>query len=116
MNTICKMRDIYKALSVFETAFEEMYALSLNEAMVLCALREAGKEITSTAISERTEMAPSHTSKVIRAVEDKGLIRRSLGVVDKRLMYYSLTEAGKKRLDELDLDKVEVPEILKPLM
>ena len=108
MNTICKMRDIYKALSVFETAFEE--------AMVLCALREAGKEITSTAISERTEMAPSHTSKVIRAVEDKGLIRRSLGEVDKRQMYFSLTEAGKKRLDELDLDKVEVPEILKPLM
>ena len=31
-------------------------------------------------------------------------------------MYFSLTEAGKKRLDELDLDKVEVPEILKPLM
>ena len=116
MNTICKMRDIYKALSVFETAFEEMYAISLNEAMVLCALREAGKEITSTAISERTEMAPSHTSKVIRAVEDKGLIRRSLGKVDKRQMYFSLTEAGKKRLDELDLNKVEVPEILKPLM
>ena len=116
MNTICKMRDIYKALSVFETAFEEMYAISLNEAMVLCALREAGKEITSTAISERTEMAPSHTSKVIRAVEDKGLIRRALGEVDKRQMYFNLTEAGKKRLDELDLDKVEVPEIFKPLM
>ena len=116
MNTICKMRDIYRALSVFETAFEEMYAISLNEAMVLCALREAGKEIASTAISERTEMAPSHTSKVIRAVEDKGLIRRALGEVDKRQMYFNLTEAGKKRLDELDLDKVEVPEILKPLM
>lgn len=42
MNTICKMRDIYKALSVFETAFEEMYAISLNEAMVLvrCAKPE----------------------------------------------------------------------------
>ena len=51
MNTICKMRDIYKALSIFETAFEEVYGISLNEAMVLCALREAGKEITSTAIA-----------------------------------------------------------------
>ena len=107
MNTICKMRDIYKALSIFETAFEEVYGISLNEAMVLCALREAGKEITSTAIAERTEMAPSHTSKVIRAVEDKGLIRRALGEV---------TEAGKKRLNELDLDKVEIPEMLKPLI
>lgn len=90
MNTICKMRDIYKALSIFETAFEKVYGISLNEAMVLCALREAGKEITSTAIAERTEMAPSHTSKVIRAVEDKGLIRRALGEVDKRQMYFSL--------------------------
>ena len=113
MNTICKMRDIYKALSIFETAFEEVYGISLNEAMVLCALREAGKEITSTAIAERTEM---HTSKVIRAVEDKGLIRRALGEVDKRQMYFSLTEAGKKRLNELDLDKVEIPEMLKPLI
>lgn len=116
MNTICKMRDIYKALSIFETAFEEVYGISLNEAMVLCALREAGKEITSTAIAERTEMAPSHTSKVIRAVEDKGLIRRALGEVDKRQMYFSLTGAGKKRLNELDLDKVEIPEMLKPLI
>ena len=116
MNTICKMRDIYKALSIFETAFEEVYGISLNEAMVLCALREAGKEITSAAIAERTEMAPSHTSKVIRAVEDKGLIRRALGEVDKRQMYFSLTEAGKKRLNELDLDKVEIPEMLKPLI
>ena len=116
MNTICKMRDIYKALSIFETAFEKVYGISLNEAMVLCALREAGKEITSTAIAERTEMAPSHTSKVIRAVEDKGLIRRALGEVDKRQMYFSLTEPGNKRLNELDLDKVEIPEMLKPLI
>ena len=54
------------------------------------------------------------SSKVIRAVEDKGLIRRALGEVDKRQMYFSLTEAGKKRLNELDLDKVEIPEMLKP--
>ena len=118
MNTICKMRDIYKALSIFETAFEKVYGISLNEAMVLCALREAGKEIMFARMraGEFEEMAPSHTSKVIRAVEDKGLIRRALGEVDKRQMYFSLTEAGKKRLNELDLDKVEIPEMLKPLI
>ena len=69
--------------------------------MVLCALREAGKEITSTAIAERTEMAPSHTSKVIRAVEDKGLIRRALGEVDKRQMYFaSKRERRSHRIDK----------------
>ena len=39
------MRDIYKALAGFEAQFEEVYGLSLNEAMILCALQEAQKEI-----------------------------------------------------------------------
>ena len=39
------MRDIYKALAGFEAQFEEVYGLSLNEAMILCALQEAQKDI-----------------------------------------------------------------------
>lgn len=72
------MRDIYKALAGFEAQFEEVYGLSLNEAMILCALQEAQKEMTSTDLSARTEMGTSHTSKVIRTVEEKGLIKRAL--------------------------------------
>lgn len=34
------MRDIYKALAGFEAQFEEVYGLSLNEAMILCARRK----------------------------------------------------------------------------
>ena len=71
MKTICMMRDLYKALAEFEAQFEKEYDLSLNEAMILCALQEAKEEMTSTALSARTGMAASHTSKVIRAVEEK---------------------------------------------
>lgn len=110
------MRDIYKALTTFEVSFEKKYGLSLNEAMVLCALAEAKKEITSTAIAERTELAPSHASKVIRSVEIKGLIKRDMGKIDKRLMYFTLTPAGVTRLQAISLEKVEVPELLKPLI
>lgn len=116
MNTICRMRDIYKALAGFEAAFESAYGLSLNEAMVLCALDECGGEMTSTAIAARTEMGTSHTSKVIRSVEEKGLIKRALGTVDKRQMYFRLTPEGGKQLKEILLDKVEIPEILKPIV
>ena len=63
------MRDLYKALAEFEAQFEKEYDLSLNEAMILCALQEVKEEMTSTALSARTGMAASHTSKVIRAVE-----------------------------------------------
>lgn len=110
------MRELYKALTTFEAAFEKKYGLSLNEAMVLCALAEAKKEITSTAIAERTELAPSHASKVIRAVEIKGLIKRDMGKIDKRLMYFTLTPAGVTRMQAISLEKVDVPELLKPLI
>lgn len=115
MNTICKMRDLYKALSCFENAFEKAYGLSLNEAMVLCALNESTDKMTSTALSSRTEMGTSHTSKVIRSVEEKGLIKRVLGTVDKRQMYFKLTPKGQKCLEEVLQDKLEVPEILRPM-
>lgn len=110
------MRDIYKALAGFEAQFEEVYGLSLNEAMILCALQEVPQGITSTDLSARTGMGTSHTSKVIRSVERKGLIKRALGETDKRQMYFSLTPEGKRVLAAINLEKVEVPEILKPLL
>lgn len=109
------MRDIFKALASLEAAFEKRNHLSLNEAMVLCALHEAQKEMTSTAIAERTGLAPSHTSKIIRAVETKELIIREMGKVDKRLMYFALTAAGETRLHSIEQDELEIPELLKPL-
>ena len=115
MKSICTMRGIYKAISTFEEEFEGVYGISLNEAMVLCTLHDAGKPLSSTEIAERTQMKTSHTSKVIRTVEEKGLIERALGEVDKRQMFFSLTAAGGKRLEELQCDKVVIPELLKPL-
>lgn len=99
------MRDIYKALAGFEAQFEEVYGLSLNEAMILCALQEAQKEMTSTDLSARTEMGTSHTSKVIRTVEEKGLIKRALGETDKRQMYFSLTPKGRNNWKPLTSKK-----------
>ena len=81
--------------------------------MLVKIATRAKEEMTSTALSARTGMATSHTSKVIRAVEEKELIKRALGKTDKRQMYFSLTPKGKERLKELNLEKVEVPERLK---
>ena len=110
MKTICAMRDVFKAMGNFETAFEKMYQITLNEAMILCALKEASDKVTAT-----TELSPSHTSKMLRILEEKGLIVRSLGSEDRRQMYFHLTQLGKQRVTELELDKVEIPDLLKPL-
>ena len=115
MKTICAMRDVFKAMGNFETAFEKMYQITLNEAMILCALKEASDKVTATNLSKSTDLSPSHTSKMLRILEEKGLIVRSLGSEDRRQMYFHLTQLGKQRVTELELDKVEIADLLKPL-
>ena len=109
------MRDLYKALSRFENNFEAVYGVSLNEAMILCSLDEAQQELTSSELAQRTEMTPSHTSKVIGFTEEKGLIERSLGKVDKRQMLFKLSPKGAKLVKEFALDRIQIPTLLRPL-
>ena len=113
MKTICVMRDVFKAMARFEDAFEKVYQVSLNEAMILCALQEASpNNMTATSLSKRTELTPSHASKMLRILEEKELIVRTLGEEDRRLMQFHLSQSGKKLVRQLALEKVE---ILKPL-
>ena len=77
MKTICVMRDVFKAMARFEDAFEKVYQVSLNEAMILCALQEASpNNMTATSLSKRTELTPSHASKMLRKRTDCQNTRR----------------------------------------
>lgn len=113
METVCIMKEIFKAIRSFEDDFYVAHRISLNEAIVLCSL--ATEKLSSSGISERTGFTPSHTSKLIRTVEDKKLIERLLGKTDKRQMYFSLTTDGMKKLDNIKCGSVKVPDILKPV-
>ncbi len=107
------MSGLFKALSVLESRLIEVHGISLNEAMVLCCI---GKEtVTASAIVEGTGLKASHASKVIRSVEDKGLLVRSMGEKDKRQMYFSLTDEGWKCVQGIKDKGVEIPEMLLPL-
>ena len=100
METLCKIRDLYRAIAEFETRFEKAHHLCLNEGMLLCCLSRK-KRLSSGEIAEQLGLSNSNTSKVIRSVEDKGYIERNLGDCDKRQMYFSLTAEGKKILKEM---------------
>lgn len=63
------MRELFKALSELETRLMEQYGVSLNEAMALCCI--GGDTLTASVISENTGLSASHTSKVIRSIEEK---------------------------------------------
>ena len=95
METLCKIRDLYRAIAEFETRFEKVHHLCLNEGMLLCCLSK---------------------KKVIRSVEDKGYVERNLGDSDKRQMYFSLTAEGKKILKEMECCNIEIPELLRSVL
>ena len=113
METICLMRDIYRAIQTFEADFQKVHRVCMNEAMLLCSL--SGGKRSAAEIAAINAMSPSHTSKVIRSVEEKGFVKRVLGEQDKRKMYFELTAAGKKCLAGRKCGSVAVPEILLPV-
>ena len=40
MESICNLKDIYKALYQFEREFHETHQITINEAMVLCCMKD----------------------------------------------------------------------------
>ncbi len=114
METLCKIRDIYRSIAEFETRFEKTYGLCLNEGMLLCGLSKE-KKLSSGKIAEFLNLTPSNTSKVIKSVEEKGFIKRVMGNKDKRQMYFSLTNQCKEKIAIVKCTDAGIPEMLKPL-
>ncbi len=106
MKKLCIIRDICRSISDFESEFHKTHGLCLNEGMVLCSLKE--KRLSSGEIAKQINLTCSNTSKLIRSIEDKGFIERDLGAEDRRQMYFSLTEVGLAKLEEIESDKIEL--------
>jgi len=100
MEDICLIKEIYRSLYQFEKDFMEMNKISINDAMVLCCLK-AGEEKSAGDICDFVGLSNSRVSKVLCAVEEMGYIQRRLGSVDKRQMFFSLTETGKQKVLEM---------------
>lgn len=108
---ICHLRSIYRAITALEQEMQKLHGININEGMLLCLLSE-NKSLTSGEIAEALGLTCSNTSKIICAVEKKELISRIMGKTDKREMYFSLSAAGKKRLEEMKDCDWKLPEIL----
>lgn len=51
---------------------------------------------------------------MIRSVEEKGLLVRTLGEKDKRQMYFALTDKAKEKLEDIRKHGIEIPDLLLP--
>ncbi len=112
METLCRIRDLARAVADFEQQFEHHYGLSLNEGVLLCRLCRH-TTLTSGEIADVLHLSCSNASKVICSVERKGLVCRKLADEDKRRMLFSLTDKGRKELERLKVCSVEPPELIR---
>ena len=100
METICKLKDIYKALYQFEKDFANSNGITINEGMILCCLKNDELK-TANELCDFVGLSNSRVSRVINTVEKKGYIKRQMGESDKRQMIFSLTNAGKEKVAEM---------------
>lgn len=110
MNRICLLKDVYKELSIFEYKFREKYNMSVNEAMIVCII--ASTPLSAGDIASNIGLLPSHTSKLIKLLEDKGIIQREMGKEDKRQMIFSLTSLGNDVLEKMNNDPIALPKFI----
>lgn len=110
MESICVLKDIYKALYQFEKDFSDLHHLTINEAMLLCCLKE-GNSKTAGSLCEYIGLSNSRVSKVITSVENKGFIDREISKEDKRQMLFCLTETGKAKVAQMQSSDLNIKEL-----
>lgn len=110
MNPLCRIRDIQKALEIYEQQFAERTGLSLKEGMLLCCLTEA--DCNASELANMVDLSCSNCSKVIASVEKKGFVKRQFGENDKRQMIFTLTEEGQAKINSIKQNLPEMPTVL----
>ena len=112
METLCKIRDLQRAVNSFEGDFEERYGISLNEAMALCTLSKV-ERMCPGEVGERKGVPLSNMTKVLGAGEQRGLVGRELCCRDRRQTYYALTPRGRELLGTMNCHAIDIPEALR---
>ncbi|MBP6230034.1 MAG: MarR family transcriptional regulator [Paludibacteraceae bacterium] len=110
MDILCALRDVQRAMTVYETDFLAAYGLTLNEGMLLCCL--STKRLKASELAETIDLTCSNCSKVIKSVEDKNYIERTLGKEDKRQMFFTLTSQGEEQLKLIQEHPISIPKVL----
>lgn len=100
MEPICRIKEIYRILYQFEKEFSERHAMTINEAMLLCCLKQGGAR-TAGELCEFVGLSAPRVSKVIATVESKGYIRREIGSHDRRQMLFVLTDRGAAKIRQM---------------
>jgi DNA-binding MarR family transcriptional regulator len=96
---LCSIRDIVREIHRLEAELKRGYGLTLNEGLCLCCITGVGR--TPGDCARQLGVSASRISRIINALERKGLLQRSLGPDDRRSTDLAITDKGRQRLRDL---------------
>lgn len=111
MESICRLKDIYKALYSYEKQFAEEAGITINEGALLCCMKD-GKPKSANELADFIGLSGSRVSRIIHTMEEKEFILREIGVSDKRQMIFTLTDAGRKKISEMKGFNIDVNSLI----
>lgn len=93
----------------------EKHGLTAQQFNILRILRGAGQPLSTLQIRQRMLDKMSDTSRIVDRLVLKGLVKKVISKVDKRLVDVSITDKGKKLLAKLDNHQDEMDAVLNNL-
>lgn len=111
---ICRLKDVYKVLHLFEKEFAEKNGITINEGMILCCLKD-GSSKAANELCDFVGLSNSRVSRIIHSAEKKELIQRRMGIADKRQMIFTLTETGKLKVQEMLAKEMDLSSLVRQI-
>jgi DNA-binding MarR family transcriptional regulator len=93
----------------------DQYEVTSQQFNILRILRGAGVPISTMQIRQRMLDKMSDTSRIVDRLIKKGLVKKNICKSDRRLVDVVITAKGKKLLEKLDLNAVQMDSVMKNL-
>ena len=91
-----QIKSVWHNISKMYNKFAEDHQLTFTMALVLLQL-ETNEGLPSTQIGPSVGLEARSLTRLLKRMEDEGLVEKSPSKEDKRLVYISLTEKGKEK-------------------
>lgn len=93
----------------------DQYEVTSQQFNILRILRGAGVPISTMQIRQRMLDKMSDTSRIVDRLIKKGLVKKNICKSDRRLVDVVITAKGKKLLEKLDSNAVQMDSVMKNL-
>lgn len=96
---LCSIKEVVRTIHELEQELKRRYGLTLNEGLCLCCVSSVSRSPGDCA--RQLGLSPSRVSRLLNALERKGLLERRSLPDDHRSTDLVVTSAGMRRLGEL---------------